>query len=72
MKIDSGAAMWLGQHLVIRLLLPPSLTIFGGIAIYLLDETVPGALTWIWPITACWIVIRAVFGVKRISFCSRT
>jgi hypothetical protein len=71
MKIDSGAAMWLGQHLVIRLL-PPSLTNYGAIAIYLFDETVSGALTWIWLITACWIAIRAVFGVKRISFCSRT
>jgi MATE family multidrug resistance protein len=105
-----SAAMWLGQHLVIRLLLPPSAvdiffsawimavitqpinalafatdgihwgtgdfrflrnvmisaTIFGGIAIFLLDETVSGALTWIWLITACWITIRAVFGVVRI------
>jgi MATE family multidrug resistance protein len=105
-----SAAMWLGQHLVIRLLLPPSAvdiffsawvmavitqpinalafatdgihwgtgdfrflrnvmisaTIFGGIAIFLLDETVSGALTWIWLITACWITIRAVFGVMRV------
>jgi MATE family multidrug resistance protein len=105
-----GAAMWLGQNLFVRLLLPPSAidiffsawlmavitqpinalafatdgihwgtgdfrflrnvmisaTIFGGIAIYLLDETNPGALTWIWLITACWITIRAVFGVMRI------
>ncbi len=43
-----------------------SATIFGGIAIYLLDESVSGALTWIWLITICWITIRAVFGVMRI------
>jgi MATE family multidrug resistance protein len=43
-----------------------SATAFGGIAIYLLDETAPGALTWIWLITAMWITIRAVFGVMRI------
>ena len=105
-----SAAMWLGQYLVIRLLLPASAvdiffpawfmaviaqpinalafatdgihwgtgdfrflrnvmisaTIFGGIAIFLLDETATGALTWIWLITACWITIRAVFGVVRI------
>ena len=105
-----SAAMWLGQNLVVRLLLPPSAadiffsawlmavvfqpinalafatdgihwgtgdfrflrnimiaaTIFGGIAISLLDETVSGALTWIWLITGCWITIRAGFGVLRI------
>jgi MATE family multidrug resistance protein len=43
-----------------------SATAFGGMAIYLLDETAPGALTWIWLITAMWITIRAVFGVMRI------
>jgi MATE family multidrug resistance protein len=43
-----------------------SATAFGGMAIYLLDETAPGALTWIWLITAIWITIRAVFGVMRI------
>ena len=43
-----------------------SATLFGGIAIYLLDETVSGALTWIWLITVFWITIRAVFGVMRI------
>jgi MATE family multidrug resistance protein len=43
-----------------------SATTFGGIAIYLLDETVSGALTWIWLITACWITLRAAFGVIRI------
>ena len=43
-----------------------SATTFGGIAIYLLDETVSGALTWIWLITVCWITIRAGFGVMRI------
>jgi MATE family multidrug resistance protein len=41
-------------------------TTFGAAAIYLLDETVAGALTWIWLITAFWIVIRALFGVIRI------
>lgn len=105
-----SAAMWLGQDLVVRLLLPPSAipiffsawwlavitqpinalafatdgihwgtsdfgflrnvmisaTAFGGIAIYLLDETAPGTLTWIWFITAAWITIRAVFGMVRI------
>ena len=102
--------MWLGQDLVVQLLLPPSAipiffsawwlavisqpinalafatdgihwgtgdfgflrnvmisaTAFGGIAIYLLDETAPGALTWIWLITAAWITIRAAFGMVRI------
>jgi MATE family multidrug resistance protein len=38
----------------------------GAVAIYLLDETAPGALTWIWLITALWITIRAAFGVMRI------
>jgi len=105
-----SAAMWLGQNLVVRLLLPPTAggiffsawlmvvvfqpinalafasdgihwgtgdfrflrnvmiaaTTFGGIAIYLLDETVSGALMWIWLITGCWITIRAGFGVLRI------
>ncbi len=42
-----------------------SATTFGAIAIYLLDETVSGALTWIWLITVCWITIRAGFGVMR-------
>jgi MATE family multidrug resistance protein len=108
--VTLSAAMWLGQNLVVRLLLPPSAgavffsawlmavvfqpinalafatdgihwgtgdfrflrnvmlaaTTFGGIAIYLLDETVSGALTWIWLITACWITIRAGFGMLRI------
>jgi MATE family multidrug resistance protein len=43
-----------------------SATTFGGIAIYLLDETVSGALAWIWLITVCWIIVRAAFGVVRI------
>ena len=43
-----------------------SATAFGAIAIYLLDESVSGALTRIWIITGCWITIRAVFGVLRI------
>ncbi|MDX1708460.1 MAG: MATE family efflux transporter [Desulfobacterales bacterium] len=38
----------------------------GAIAIYLLDEARAGALTWIWLITAFWIIIRALFGVIRI------
>ena len=41
-------------------------TTCGVIAIYLLDETKAGAFTWIWVITAFWIVIRAAFGVIRI------
>jgi MATE family multidrug resistance protein len=41
-------------------------TTCGAVAIYLLDETMAGALTWIWLITAFWIVIRALFGVIRI------
>ncbi len=41
-------------------------TTCGAIAIYLLDETMAGALTWIWLISAFWIVIRALFGVIRI------
>lgn len=38
----------------------------GAIAIYLLNETMAGAFTWIWLITAFWIVLRALFGVIRI------
>ena len=41
-------------------------TTCGAGAIYLLDETMAGALTWIWLITAFWIVLRALFGVIRI------
>ena len=41
-------------------------TTCGAVAIYLLDETMAGALTWIWLITAFWIIIRALFGVIRI------
>lgn len=41
-------------------------TSFGAAAIYLLNETAPGALTWIWLITALWITIRAAFGVLRV------
>ncbi|MDH3877777.1 MAG: MATE family efflux transporter [Desulfobacterales bacterium] len=41
-------------------------TTCGAVAIYLLDETMAGALTWIWLITAFWIAIRALFGVIRI------
>ena len=41
-------------------------TTCGVLAVYLLDETRADAFTWIWIITAFWIVIRAVFGVIRI------
>jgi MATE family multidrug resistance protein len=41
-------------------------TTCGAAAIYLLDEAMVGALTWIWIITAFWIIIRALFGVIRI------
>ena len=41
-------------------------TTCGATAIYLLDEAMAGALTWIWIITAFWIIIRALFGVIRI------
>jgi MATE family multidrug resistance protein len=41
-------------------------TTCGAVAIYLLDEKMGGALTWIWLITAFWIVIRALFGIMRI------
>jgi MATE family multidrug resistance protein len=41
-------------------------TTFGAAAIYLLDETATGALTWIWLITALWITLRAAFGVMRV------
>ena len=41
-------------------------TTSGAIAVYLLDETLPEALTWIWLITAFWIIIRALLGVIRI------
>jgi MATE family multidrug resistance protein len=104
------AVMWLGQDLVVRLLLPPSAadifftawflavitqpinalafatdgihwgtgdfrflrnamisaTVFGAVAIYLLDESASGAFTRIWIITGCWITIRAGLGVMRI------
>ena len=41
-------------------------TSFGALAIYLLDETAPGALAWIWLITALWISLRAAFGMVRV------
>jgi len=40
--------------------------LFGVGALYLLDEHLPGTLTWIWAITGVWIAIRATFGVARI------
>ncbi len=41
-------------------------TVCGGLGLALLDESRPGALTWVWIITASWIVIRAFFGMIRI------
>ena len=41
-------------------------TICGILGLILLDENRPGALTWIWIVTAIWIVIRAVFGIIRV------
>jgi MATE family multidrug resistance protein len=41
-------------------------TMCGILGLILLDENRPGALTWIWVITAIWIVIRALFGMIRI------
>ena len=41
-------------------------TLCGIVGLILLDETRPGALTWIWIITAIWIVIRAALGMLRI------
>jgi MATE family multidrug resistance protein len=41
-------------------------TFCGGMAIIYLDEGRSGALTWIWVITAGWIIIRALFGVLRV------
>jgi MATE family multidrug resistance protein len=38
----------------------------GALAIYLLDESAPGALTRIWLVTAAWITIRAAFGLLLI------
>jgi MATE family multidrug resistance protein len=41
-------------------------TTAGGLGIWLLDESGPAALAWVWGITAGWILIRALFGVARI------
>jgi len=38
----------------------------GALGIYMVDESAPGALTWIWAVTAGWIAIRAALGVVRI------
>jgi MATE family multidrug resistance protein len=38
----------------------------GAAAIYLLNEAAPYALTRVWIIIACWLAIRALFGVLRI------
>jgi len=39
---------------------------FGVVAIYLLNEGSPDALTWVWVTIGGWLGIRAVFGVLRI------
>ena len=41
-------------------------TALGTLALLLLDETAPGALTLVWVVTAGWILVRAVLGVARI------
>ncbi len=41
-------------------------TAIGAVAIYLIDERGPDALTLVWLATALWILIRAVLGLVRI------
>jgi len=41
-------------------------TVVGIGGLFMLDVDDPGALTWVWVVTACWILIRALFGVSRI------
>ena len=41
-------------------------SLLGGVAIYLLNEAAPDALTQVWIIIAFWITIRAFFGILRI------
>lgn len=38
----------------------------GGVAVLVVNASLPQALTWIWVITGLWIAIRAGFGVARI------
>jgi|GEM_PF-6529905 len=59
--IHWGTADYSYLHNVITLA-----TISGAVAIIYLDEGRSGALTWIWVITAGWIIVRALFGVLRI------
>lgn len=41
-------------------------TFCGALALAVLDESRPDALTWVWMATAVWIVIRALFGILRV------
>jgi MATE family multidrug resistance protein len=41
-------------------------TALGTVALFLLDEAAPGALTLVWAVTAGWILVRAILGVARI------
>jgi MATE family multidrug resistance protein len=41
-------------------------TAAGAAAIWMLDESLAGALTRVWMITAGWIAVRAIFGMLRI------
>ena len=41
-------------------------TVVGALAIYVIDEGAPDALTLVWLATALWILIRAVLGLIRI------
>lgn len=41
-------------------------TLTGAALLFLVDDTRPNALMWVWWITGVWIVIRAVFGMLRI------
>jgi len=41
-------------------------TAAGAAGIWMLDESLPGALTRVWIITAGWITMRAIFGMLRI------
>jgi MATE family multidrug resistance protein len=43
-----------------------AVTLLGGLAVLALDVSRPGALVWIWAITAGWVAGRAVFGILRI------
>jgi len=41
-------------------------TAVGVGGLYLLDLGNPDSLTWVWVVTTCWILIRALFGISRI------